>query len=692
MARKRSRPSAAGARGLAAPLFAVAALLAFLPVACDKAPVAPRGPEVASADDVGGKTPVAGPSTDASSTETEPAAVEGKPVLDEWTLIMMSGQPAGRASLRVVEKEGEFLTSVEQSFRMSRMGVVIDAEMSMKVRETVNGDLVGFVLDMNIAQNSVTLKAKAEGGKLHMTSVTMGRERTKTLDWPEGALFGYAEERFVRSRKLVPGTSFSYWTYVPDLEKVAEITCEVGGVEEIDVLGRKVRATRIVKKGGPVPIIEYRDAEGIAWKTQMAMAGISMEIVRTSREVALRETARPATFDVLADLAVRVAAEIEHPRKVTEATYRLRLEEGALDNLKLDGPGQKATPEADGTVILEVRAVRPRKGTPLGQAADRPDMRKYLEASTFAQSDDPAVIGVARRVTAGATSGLDAAKRLEHWVATHVTNKGFGTGFATASEVMKNRAGDCSEHAVLLCALLRAAGIPSRGASGLVYADLPGKGPAFWYHMWSEAWVGEWLPLDAAVFDRFVDAAHIRLAEMDLAGMTPGADAVKLIGVLGQIEICVIDYTSCGRTYEVGPRTELRGGRYRDLDEGVSFEVPRGWDLVRAGDSRLKDRGAVAALREEKGKGRIVLVSAPSGKLPLGEIVDRMGRRNTIAAKRQATLGGKIAVRVTYESDGERREGVAAIQGKRFFLLRLGPATGEGVLTLDAVAASFRFE
>jgi len=688
VARKRSRPAAVGASVLAASLIAVAALLAFLPAGCDKAPVAPRSPESASP----ANAPVAASPTHGASADDAPTPAKSEAVLEEWTLIMISGQPAGRASLRVVEEEGEFLTSVEQSFRMSRMGVVIEAEMSVKVRETVDGELVDFVLDMNVARNVVTLKAKAEGGKLHMTSVTMGRERTKTLDWPEGALFGYAEERFVRSQKLTPGSKFSYWTYVPDLEKVAEITCEVGEVEEIDVLGRKVRAARMVKKGGAVPIVEYRDAEGIAWKTQMAMAGISMEILRTSREVALRETERPVTFDVVNDLAVRVAAEIESPRAVTDATYRLRLSEGALDDLQLDGPGQKATREADGTVLLEATAVRPRDSAPLGDTSGLPDAKKYLQPSTFAQSDDPAVVRVAHRMSVGARSSLHAAKKLERWVMTNITTKGFGTGFATASEVMKNRAGDCSEHAVLLCALLRAAGIPSRGASGIVYAEFPGKGLAFWCHMWSEAWVGEWVPLDAAVYGSFVDAAHIRLAEMDLAGMTPGADAVKLIAVLGGLKICVIDYTSRGRRYEVGPRTELKGGRYRDLDEGVSFKVPGGWDLVRAGDSRLEDRGAVAALLERDGKGRIVLVSAPSGKLRLDKIVGRMGKRNTVTAKRPATLGGMAAVRVSYKSDGERREGVAAIRGERFYLLRLGPATGEGVLTLDAVAASFRFE
>ena len=688
-----ARPEAASAARRAM----AALLVTILSVSCQKAPDASTPPVAAPPADVQAEAPPADiVPTDTVSTDIapEPAApVEGELVLDEWTLIMMSGQPAGRASLRVVRKGEEFLTSLEQSFQMSRMGVVIKAGTTATVREGVDGSLVGFEMDMDVAANSITIEGRVEGAKLVLTSRTMGQERSKELDWPEGALFGYAEERFVRSQKLTPGAKFSYWTYVPDLEKIAEITYEVGEVEEIDVLGRKVRATRLVKKGAAVPIVEYRDSDGVAWKMQMSMAGISMEMLRTSREVALERTTTPGTFDVLADLAVRVAAEIEHPRAVTRATYRLRLSDDSLDDLTLDGPGQRATREADGTVLLEVKAVAPSKSSPLGETSGLADKKKYLAASTFVQSDDPAVVRVARRETVGARSSLEAAKRLERWVARNLGNKGFGTGFATASEVMQNRAGDCSEHSVLLCALLRAAGIPSRGATGLVYVDFP-EGPAFWYHMWSEAWVGEWVPLDAVFPARYVDAAHIRLAEMDLAGMTPGSDALKLIRVFGQLEICVIEYASRGRTYEVGPRTEFKGGRYRDLDEGVSFAPPEGWDLVRAGDSRLKSKGAVAALAERKGEGRIVLVSTPvAGGKTLGDIVDGMARRNAVTDRRKATLGGADAVRVRYKSPrGEAREGVAAVRGGRFYLLRLEPATPPGVRALEAVARSFRFE
>jgi hypothetical protein len=69
-------------------------------------------------------------------------------------------------------------------------------------------------------------------------------------------------------------------------------------------------------------------------------------------------------------------------------------------------------------------------------------------------------------------------------------------GDATALEAFRERRGDCTEHANLLCAALRIAGIPARVECGLVYADSFGG----WVgHAWNSAYVdGRWIHLDSA--------------------------------------------------------------------------------------------------------------------------------------------------------------------------------------------------
>ena len=63
------------------------------------------------------------------------------------------------------------------------------------------------------------------------------------------------------------------------------------------------------------------------------------------------------------------------------------------------------------------------------------------------------------------------ARKLRAAVKAHIRTFDLATGFASASETARRRAGDCSEHAVLLAAVLRADGIPSRLCSGVVYTE-----------------------------------------------------------------------------------------------------------------------------------------------------------------------------------------------------------------------------
>src|SRR3989454_203232 len=90
----------------------------------------------------------------------------------------------------------------------------------------------------------------------------------------------------------------------------------------------------------------------------------------------------------------------------------------------------------------------------------------------------------------------------------------------SAREVLAARRGDCNEHAVLLAALARAAGIPARVVAGAIYLD-----GAFYYHAWTELWLGTWVSADAVFRQLPTDATHVKLLEggperhMELAGI-----------------------------------------------------------------------------------------------------------------------------------------------------------------------------
>jgi transglutaminase-like putative cysteine protease len=99
--------------------------------------------------------------------------------------------------------------------------------------------------------------------------------------------------------------------------------------------------------------------------------------------------------------------------------------------------------------------------------------------------------------------------------------------------------GDCTEVAMLLAAMCRAQGIPSRTAIGVIYADNPK--PHFAFHMWTEIYIqGTWLGLDATLGRGSVGPGHIKVTDSSWEGergQTPLMPVMQFIGKHPKIEV-----------------------------------------------------------------------------------------------------------------------------------------------------------
>jgi len=90
-----------------------------------------------------------------------------------------------------------------------------------------------------------------------------------------------------------------------------------------------------------------------------------------------------------------------------------------------------------------------------------------------------------------------------------------------ALETLRNRVGDCNEHAVLLAGLARASGIPAEVEAGLVYQN--GR---FYYHAWNVLHLGRWITADAVMGQFPTDVTHIRFVR----GTEQQIDLMQIIG------------------------------------------------------------------------------------------------------------------------------------------------------------------
>ncbi len=146
---------------------------------------------------------------------------------------------------------------------------------------------------------------------------------------------------------------------------------------------------------------------------------------------------------------------------------------------------------------------------------DAASLARYLASNPWVDSASREVITFARTHAFGIhVRGSRVAKQMQILIKAVQKQMDGGIDFrtyASASEALKSRSGDCTEYAVLLAAAARARGIPTRLIYGLAYASrFTGESHVFSPHMWVQAWDGKrWTSYDAGLGQ--FDSGHIAL-------------------------------------------------------------------------------------------------------------------------------------------------------------------------------------
>jgi hypothetical protein len=298
----------------------------------------------------------------------------------------------------------------------------------------------------------------------------------------------------------------------------------------------------------------YLDEAGSLVKSVTPLLGFDLTLLAADRETARGGRGAP---ELLVRTFVRPSRPLPSPRRLARASYRLTVR---------GGPPPEPPSAGAQSVELGPEAARVRVEAGRRSPATEVDREPFLRASPYLNHRDPPVAALAAAALGGSgASDAARAEALRAFVHRTVAQKDLATGFATASEVARSRAGDCTEHAVLLAALLRAAGIPSRVAAGLLYVEeFAGERQIFGYHMWTQGLVdGAWVDLDAMTPEPF-DAAHVALALTaledgeDLAGA--GALLASLMGGLA-IEVMEAEPEGAGGPAPRRADGEGRNGR-----------------------------------------------------------------------------------------------------------------------------------
>jgi hypothetical protein len=394
------------------------------------------------------------------------------------------------------------------------------------------------------------------------------RTEVRTLD--ESPMLMLNLGRRLASTGLTDGATHRFMVFDPATLSNAPVMVRVGRREVVMTGGRPTPAFRVGLSFAGISTTSWVTDTGEVIREESPLGLLS---VRESPEQATQlAVSSRVQADLLAAAAVvptMGAARIDEPRDVA----RMRLELKGVDpsTLELDGVGQTWTPDV--LELVDARRLRP------GLA--EPGLARYLAPEPLIESDDPAIIAEAQRMTAGAATPRERAERLVRAV-NGLLEKTPTISVPSAREVLRTKVGDCNEHTALYVALARASGLPTRVNVGLAYVL-----GAFYYHAWPEVYLAEsdgrglWLPVDPT-FNQFpADATHVRLLRGGLdrqAAILPLIGRVQLTVLELELSPDAVVRTAMPATPAAAPRPLAlpRGGAERPAASGCWLAYCRG--------------------------------------------------------------------------------------------------------------------
>lgn len=487
---------------------------------------------------------------------SRPAEVPAEGVFDEsWFIVMMMGQHCGHMHTTMSRAGDEIKTQSAIVIELTRSDTKIRVSIEQEFRESLAGAARSFRQVQMLGEIPSITSGTIENGKLKFVEEQAGARHEKLYNWDPEAKFAWGQMLEQRKRGLTPGTTFTLKTYDAAIrpDGPVETVIEVIGKEDVDVLGTKRRLNHVVATlslgksdnpataGLPTELASDNwlddDAEPVV--TTMDLGIIKASIYKSTREKAMATGAPVEMF-----LQTFVKAKGAVGKGATRVKYRLRLPADAKMTL----------PELPNTDMQTFKRVSDREAILEVTRTDWEELKSskvkgspqedYLRPSAMLDINNRHIKRLAKRAVGDAADPIAKADALRKFVTDYIKDKSLGVGFATATEVAKNRRGDCTEHGVLLAALARAAGIPARGASGLI--DIPAafkvEGLQFGYHMWTQVYLnGKWVDLDAAMRQTECAPTHIAVSLLPLndEGMI---DSVRgLLPLMGRLEIEIVE-------------------------------------------------------------------------------------------------------------------------------------------------------
>lgn len=446
------------------------------------------------------------------------------PLAERWFGIYLDNERVGFYHQNISATADGYRLESDGSVRLSVMG--ISREVSSRESYLVGKNLAlrSFEVEQNISGTMSRVSGKVNDTVMRVKIENNGKNTEKQFKFKGEIYPGPALNLYPMMRDFAAGRAFKILTFDPEEIKLKEVTVTVQG-EERTPDGQPALKLR----NNLHPFVHndiWMDERGNTILESVREGLVTTRTEDPSKLGSYVGNLAISKRDLIFDFSlVRAEPPIKTPQKLKGLAVEISGWNDALPLLQESG--QSVVKSGDGRIIV-------RTGTALQPAAEGKPVEPrdtYLKPAEKIEARAPEIMAKSKELATGRNSAEEIVRALTSWTAEWLKDTVEDGGGALAS--FKSRSGNCQTHARLYTALARAAGIPTRFVSGLVYME--GKG--FLYHSWAESVVGgQWVAVDPTYNQVPADPTHLKFFE----GHAP-EDLAPIIAIIGRIRINVLE-------------------------------------------------------------------------------------------------------------------------------------------------------
>jgi len=429
---------------------------------------------------------------------------------ESWMNIYHQKQKIGYSHRMIQPQHELYLLSDKTYLQLNTMGVV--NELFIKTEAVLNKDmsLAEFSFELNSDPFSFNVQGTIEPDIMRLVL----DEKETLIPIKEKIFLPTALMDAAYALQLKPGEKQKIKLFDPSTMGMRTVELSCTGKETIQV----------DKIDYPCSIytMEFMGMKSSAWidsngQIVQEKGLMGMTLQKTSKNNAISGLTSSKLKDLIEWVSIKSNIIIDNPEKLNEISFQI---DGPFDTKILDGGRQQLN--------NDIRLTIKRERIPAPPFSIEP-MEEFIRPTIFIPSDHPLILEQLNKIVRKTDPVMIKIKKLLVWMTKNIQKKPV-LSVPNALETLKHKRGDCNEHAILMASFLRAAGIPTQIAAGLVYLD--GR---FYYHAWNQIYLNGWISLDVIMEQFPADVTHIRLVKGN-----PDAQ-MTLLGMIGNIHINVLE-------------------------------------------------------------------------------------------------------------------------------------------------------